>query len=665
MTIERIPAKSTPNKNMDSIAKTKKKAKKQVKPCQFTDAESIYPVEFKITLSKGKHIVSSTDIKAGTEILVEKAPIHIVRGNTSSSICHLCLAPAPVNEVDQQQRDKDGKVVKDAYVKVKIPKHRCTECNFTVYCSPECMHNDSETHKMECSAIKNLIEISPTVKFDFDKVRTVLKSIVKSTLNNSPDQKFIAGAKVETPLRFVDEIPSHRESFEKEWLDSTSEELKNIKLPEPFKNNSKTLSEMLTQACRYQTNAIPFHDSIYRGVYDAYGIFPMISSYIKHSCSPNAVIIGSSGPTVSVRSLVDIPKGTEITISMTELYQPREHRRRDLLLNKHFWCKCRRCSTVLSKSVDQYMDGIVCSKCHLGLMIFEETKEVDDVNELMKNTSLLDEEIMGKFASCNSCSNKLPVVDLVDILRSAIEAFSAAFQQYRQRNTETARKLFEAYLVKFENNNLLHPYNSYIVNSLIPLMHCCRAMKDTSSAIKYCQKAIDQMTRSEAFPPNYPDITELRITLGELLLEQASQKISQSSIRSTSVRNQAKKLYAEANECFKQALAERTISAGRSHPRYEQLISYIKFCNTAPADIDSRKQAAVESSSAKKTEAAPATDAAEDPSNPSSKKEKKSKKEKNAEKEKEQEKKAPKSFRKQPKKLPPSLISSIQMNMSK
>ncbi|OLY84568.1 Histone-lysine N-methyltransferase Smyd1 [Smittium mucronatum] len=650
-----IPEAQAP---IDSISKNKKKSKKQSKPCNYLDCERIHPIQFKNTLARGKHIIALSDIKAGSEILVEKSPLFIVRTNASNNVCHVCLKPAPSTEVDQLQLDADGNPVKNTSVKVKVPVHRCPDCNFSTYCSEQCFNDDSIIHKLECDGLKKLLALGQSQKFDLDKLRSVLKVTAKASIDEySQNTQFVAGGKTETPFKFIDDIPNHRESFDKEWLDSTSEELKNIQLPSPFVSNSKTISEMLNQACRYQSSSYPFHDSTFRGVNDAFGIFPMITSYIKHSCSPNSVAISNQGPVLSIRSIVDIPKGSEINISLTELYQPREHRRRDLLLNKHFWCKCRRCSSPLSKSVDQYMDGIVCSKCHLGLMIFEETKEVDDVNELMKNTSLLDEEIMGKFASCNSCSNKIPVSELVDILRSAIESFSAAFMQYRQRNIEVARKLFEEYLIKFEKSNILHPYNSYIVNSLIPLMHCCRSMKDIGSSIQYCQKAIDQMSKSGAFSLNYPDITELRVTLGELLIEQANSKFSQNGTRSITTRNLCKKLFAEASETFKAALAERAISAGRNHPRYEQLVNYIKFCNNAPQEMESRRITANAQTSAAIGPEVP--NAKED--EPSTEKTK-SKKEKTNEKE---LKKLPKKIRKTPKKLPPSLVSSIQMNMSK
>ncbi|PVU99303.1 hypothetical protein BB559_000850 [Furculomyces boomerangus] len=565
-----------------SLAK-KTKTKKPLKESSFLKAEALYPVVFKNTLAKGKHLVTKNNTKAGTLVLAETSPAYIVRSSISSSLCHLCIKPVPFKEVSENKLDEQGEPIPDQTTTVKRPEITCPDCKFAVYCSSDCLTKDSSLHGKECKALAFLAQKESNSHIDIDKLRTIIRMAIRSLDDSQPE--FTADPNLETPPRFMAEIPSHRESFEKPWIENTIEEVKEIIPLLPIQNNQKNISEMVSNACRYQTNVIPFYDFIYRGIQDAYGIFPMTSIYLKHSCVPNCAIIGDSQGRIAVRTLIDLPKGTELTATQTELYQPREHRRRDLLLNKHFWCKCRRCSVVLSKSVDQYMDGIVCKKCNMGLMIFEETKEVDDVNELMKNTSLLDDEIKGKFALCNNCNHKISVSELVDILRDAIESFSSAFHQYRSRNIEQARKMFEDYLKKFEGHKLLHPYNSYIVNSYVPLMHCCRAMNDITAAINYCRTAINQMVNSNAYTPNFPDVTELRVTLGELLLESAQSK-SANAGKSIVSRNLSKKYFNEAKESFETALKEREIACGKNHFRYEQTRNYLNYAEKAPLDLE-------------------------------------------------------------------------------
>ncbi|PVU88247.1 hypothetical protein BB561_005959 [Smittium simulii] len=578
-----VSAAKNTSSRIPPAASLSSKPKRSHKPSPFIAAEAIYPIVFKNSLSKSRHLTAKNDIKAGTVILAEKSPAFIHKSNVAAILCHECLKPVPTKEATRPKLDKEGNPIKDETETYRLAIHSCSDCEFAVYCSPECSAAHSKIHNLECSALKKLVALYPEYSPELDSLRFLLRIHAKSLLKDLP--AFEPGAKTETPFSFISNIPSHRETFEKSVLEATTAEIKKLVNIVPELNNSKAISNMITHSCRYLSNFTQFYDFTYRGSFDAIGLFPMIAMNVRHSCFPNATITGDQGGVVTIRALYDIPKGTEISCSQTELYQPREHRRRDLLLNRHIWCKCRRCSIPLSKSVDQYMDGIVCSKCHSGLMIFEETKEVDDISELMKNANLLDDEIQGKFAQCSMCSHKITVSDLVEILKQAIQKFNHAFYEYRSHNISQARTLFEEYIRDFGNNRVLHAYNSYIVNSLVPLMHCCRAMNDLPSAIKYCKTAIDYMVSSDALPPSYPDITELRITLAEIILEYAQSK-SINKVQSQASKGLIRKQYIDAKKYLDIALSEREISCGKQSRKYLQTLNYIDVCKRYTNDID-------------------------------------------------------------------------------
>ncbi|PVV02010.1 hypothetical protein BB560_003547 [Smittium megazygosporum] len=561
-----------------------KKVKKQSKVSSFSVAEDSFPVEFKNTLAKGKHLLTKQDIKAGSVVLTEVSPVFIPKYSSSFSLCHSCLEPVPKVSVQRPKSDNPNETET-----VEEPKFKCESCQFAVYCSTTCMEKEKELHELECNILKGLLSAFAENPSGSDFLRVLLRIHFKIKLQK--DTSFVPGSDQETPISLIEETPNHRETFEKGSLEKIASDIRQLTKLVPELNNAKSISNLTTHACRFFSNNTQFYEYFYRGVFDAVGLFPMVSSYVKHSCIPNCIISGEKNGKIVIRALMDIPKGIELTCSQTELYQPREHRRRDLLINRHIWCKCRRCSSTLSKSVDRFMDGIVCKKCHAGLLIFEETKEVEDISDLMKNAAILDDEIKGKNASCSNCGNQISVTALVDILKEAIQKFNVAFNNYRHRNIEQARKLFESYLKEFDSTRTLHVYNSYIVNSLIPLTYCCRALNDYPSAISNCKRAIEYMTNSGALPKNYPDITELRVTLGELLLEYAQKKTSTGGW-SQIQRNVIKRHYAEAKKVLQTALEEREIVVGKQHHRYIQLLTYINFVDRASQEFESPQTAA-------------------------------------------------------------------------
>lgn len=101
-------------------------------------------------------------------------------------------------------------------------------------------------------------------------------------------------------------------------------------------------------------------------------------SRANHSCNPNAVVVeGDTADTSILKAACDVSKGSEITISYLgkELYAGYPVRQRKLRLEKHFVCKCTRCTgnngqDVLSdksknKSVSlDLASQIPCPICH-------------------------------------------------------------------------------------------------------------------------------------------------------------------------------------------------------------------------------------------------------------------------------------------------------------
>ncbi|KAG8530818.1 uncharacterized protein KY384_004175 [Bacidia gigantensis] len=73
------------------------------------------------------------------------------------------------------------------------------------------------------------------------------------------------------------------------------------------------------------------------------------TAMLNHSCTPNSYLI-FSGPTLSLRSLVDIPKGTELTIAYVDTTNPTLKRQAELQERYFFTCNCHGCSKKLTNN---------------------------------------------------------------------------------------------------------------------------------------------------------------------------------------------------------------------------------------------------------------------------------------------------------------------------
>ncbi|KAK6342863.1 hypothetical protein TWF718_008244 [Orbilia javanica] len=82
------------------------------------------------------------------------------------------------------------------------------------------------------------------------------------------------------------------------------------------------------------------------------------SAMFNHSCDPNAVMM-FDGRQLSIRSLKEIPKDTEITISYIENLAARKERKEELKSRYFFECSCSLCS-----SEAEPLESLKCPKCN-------------------------------------------------------------------------------------------------------------------------------------------------------------------------------------------------------------------------------------------------------------------------------------------------------------
>ncbi|KAJ1928404.1 hypothetical protein IWQ60_002069 [Tieghemiomyces parasiticus] len=497
-------------------------------------------VRYDYNTTVGSHAAARDDLAPGTEVYTEVTAVGVVRHSLTALACDACFRALPA-----APKPAEGQKAVPAGV-------GCADCAAVRYCSEDCRDRVSARHKLECALAAPLDKIRQERNMDPDLLRLAVRILALQHLGEAAD---------------VTDVPTRREAFDEAWVTAVStvaEDLVAV-LPENLATSADTVIDL---ACRISVFAQGFSDPTHTAASGGVGLFPTMAQFFPHSCDPNCVLVGTAPGRLAIRTVRSVSAGEPLTVSFVDLYHPREQRRRDLLINKRFWCECPRCSALLSNSVDRYMDGILCRRCRRGVMIFEETKEVADINALMKDVTILDNEIQGKCAECETCHTRIPVTELVAALKSAIEDFAAAMQLVRQRRLPEARQALEAYLLRYERGRVLHTYNSYLLNSLIPLMNACLALNDLHGAVTHNKTVLERMTTSGALPPFSPDIADFHVHLADLYLRLVRNRSGKQSRSGTILIERYRQW---SRESFTRALVIYTVALGADHPKTQRV----------------------------------------------------------------------------------------------
>ncbi|KAJ2014970.1 hypothetical protein IWW57_005767, partial [Coemansia sp. S610] len=135
-------------------ASKKKKAKKVVADnTRYQGAEAVMPILVKSSHAKGRYVVSSKELPAGTLVTVEKASAAIVRNQSFVSICHHCLKTVPSKTQTRAKVDEQGVEVAGQTERVTVPAHSCDKCKMAAYCSEACQRQHAVEHGVQCDAL--------------------------------------------------------------------------------------------------------------------------------------------------------------------------------------------------------------------------------------------------------------------------------------------------------------------------------------------------------------------------------------------------------------------------------------------------------------------------------------------------------------------------------
>ncbi|GAA5802829.1 hypothetical protein EDC94DRAFT_602778 [Helicostylum pulchrum] len=539
-----VEVNSDPTKKSSAKKKKNKKKSGEVEPLNsfYEKALRHYPIQLKNTKAKGRHAVAAENLKEGTILCTEQATAFVVRSDFIDQQCHVCLD------------DLEGE------------KLMCSDCNKSYYCSKSCKEND-DLHPIICGPISQVDAIGRSTDVDSDLLRLMTILMACKERDEKSRNKWDGDGEIHhTPYWCVDELVSHRDLTEPAFINVVTEASQRL-LYEMPESMHIPVEEMVTLACRINSNSHGLGDNQSRNTDAALGLFPLCALFYNHGCNPNATFVGLPNGELAIRTIRPVSKDEELVVSYIDLYCDRDERRQELLVTKHFWCKCKRCTGPIEKSVDRFLHGIVCKECTSDVYVIPPTP----MEILVKGQSNL--HVSTKPFKCASCGHETACEEVRQLLENADRTYAegmGAIRQYRDYN-RGAKKLESLTKSGCTHSGELHTLNSIRFNSYIPLMNCKRRAGDLKGAIEVNKSILAMMEQYSdigLLPGNTSEVSDFWQNLGELCTEMASDTQKRSIVLE-------KKWLKEARAAFSNALLVRGIVFGKNHPKTKAIETLI------------------------------------------------------------------------------------------
>ncbi|KAG0162657.1 hypothetical protein DFQ28_001000 [Apophysomyces sp. BC1034] len=517
------------NSSQETSKKNKKKKSKKKKAPQvdsyYERALEGYPVSLRSTKTKGRHAVAMGDINEGTTVCLERATGFVVRSNYVDQQCHVCLQTLST-------------------------KLMCSDCKKAYYCSQRCLERD-DLHTLACSTLAQVAAIGSSTDTDPDLLSLMTLLLTRRARENQ-NKPNTTDTLAPTPFWCVNDLISHREKATPDFIRVLTEASQRL-LSEMPDSMHLPVEDLVTLACRINANAHGLGDDQSRNTDVALGLFPVGAMFFNHACNPNCSFVGLSDGQLAFRTIRPVKNEEELTVSYIDLYAPRDERRIDLLQSKHFWCKCKRCTTPMKASVDRLLQGVVCTECKKDVYVIPPAS----MEELVKGQKR--EESHWQCAGCEHIASPETIRQILEQAQSTYATGMTAIR--RERNYRRARQKLEP-LAKLTTGNL-HPQNAVRLNACIPLMNCMRHENDLKGAIDINRSIINLLEEhaKQQLPRNTAEISDFWQNLGELCNAMADQH------QAASQTPLEKKWRKDARHAFAQAARVRSVVYGPDHPK--------------------------------------------------------------------------------------------------
>ncbi|KAJ3060848.1 hypothetical protein HDU98_003192, partial [Podochytrium sp. JEL0797] len=440
------------------------------------------PIRLAATKSKGRHLKATSDLPAGTEVLVETASAFVLLKHAMDEICLYCCKELRCDTIE------GGKINLLGAATNSEGKIRCPNCiKQTYYCSEQCLQDDSVRHQLECKVVRDLPGITAAAKVDYSLMRLVLAVLVQRCLENSDSQ----GTNTHTDLVF--DLLSHRKTCDPNWLACIQECAQDFHQHLPAEL-TLPVSDIVSLACRINSNS--------HGIIDptgdtngeiGVGMFPLVAM-LNHSCVPNCSFVSSTHGKMIVRTLRPVDVGEELCVSYVDLCTPRDERRGKLLETKHFWCMCPRCEPAEQSTrtpIDSYLDGLLCTECTSPDAFHNSHNDF----------------------RCTHCSRQINKDQHTKTTHEAEASHNNAYDLFKARYNDSAITAFHQFLDTFRP--ILHQNHQLFLNAYASMTSAYMRVRKFAEVVKFGRLAIKVMQLY--VPPNWPELADFWFRQAEML----------------------------------------------------------------------------------------------------------------------------------------------------
>ncbi|KAK1944466.1 N-lysine methyltransferase SMYD2-A [Phytophthora citrophthora] len=218
------------------------------------------------------------------------------------------------------------------FVTLRKKALQCGDCEFSRYCSRDCLAADATLHAFQCQALRAL-KRRDIGTFDVETVRLALAVLSMEQFVQNPQVLVL--------------LAVHRRQ------DSNEEKKMHTAVEFIVEMTGRTLGPRRVKATleRVRCNAHPLYLDGMTCV--GTGIFPEAAMALNHSCLPNVVpSFDSRTRTLAFHAITEIPKGGAVEYAYIDLLQTRK--RRQMLLSQGFGfnCVCERCTSELKNPTE-------------------------------------------------------------------------------------------------------------------------------------------------------------------------------------------------------------------------------------------------------------------------------------------------------------------------
>ncbi|KAI9257238.1 hypothetical protein BDA99DRAFT_584955 [Phascolomyces articulosus] len=541
-------ADSEPKKKSNKKKKKSAAASGPIDPIDpyYEQVMQKYPVFLRNTRAKGRHATANKQLEEGTALCLEQGTAFVVRSEYIDQHCHVCL-----NSL--------------------ITKMMCSDCRKVYYCSKDCLERD-DTHTLVCSTLVQVDSIARATDVDPDLLRLITLLLARRQRDNEAATNTNGDGKdngesdqkskqtlTPTPFWCTNDLLSHRNLTNPAFIHVVKEAGQRL-LSEMPESMQIPVDDLITLACRINSNAHGLGDNEARNTDVALGLFPVSALFFNHACNPNCAFVGLQNGRLTHRTIRPVQRDEELTVSYIDLYASRDERRQDLLGSKHFWCKCKRCTSPMDTSVDRFLQSTVCKTCHEDVYVIPPSS----LDDLTHGKSM---EPSGEW-KCAKCGSTASAQSISATIQQAQQLYTEGMMAIRkQRDYSRARAKLETLVTtkKIETQSVkggdLHPRNAIRFNASIPLMNCLRHNQDINAAINVNRYIIETMEAhaKENLPRNTPEISDFWQNLGELCELMASKNSDRAALN--------KRWKKEAREAFDHAARVRAVVFGPDHPK--------------------------------------------------------------------------------------------------